>query len=401
MAEFLDIDKVLKELNISEADLTKLVSEGELIAFKDETTQKLKFLSSDVSKLKEEIKGKIYLTLEEVEKLANIQKDKIMDMVSEGRLQAYKDPNNPQIIKFRKSDVVKLAKKEGVPQAQLPKEQERVSEVQAKAAAKMPQPPVQKQPPAIEPAKASKESKLAEKETKEKKVEIEQKEEDIDLLDIPKVNIEPKKDVPAEMELPIEQKEQQVEEENGFLTPKEVGPKEDSIDDLTIDFKDETKELPVEDTLSTSTEETDVDLGSLLEDTSTTKKEVEEEEETEVVAKKPTIKPKVVSVEEVGYEDNPLDIVLLFLTAVVLVAVGFFVYDSFNVLQYDKIVYPSDFTKQMGQQVSSLLGAKDIDLEKALAGEKIKIGGEKKRIEPPTEFKGKKEESPKDKKEHK
>jgi hypothetical protein len=70
-------------------------------------------------------------------------------------------------------------------------------------------------------------------------------------------------------------------------------------------------------------------------------------------------------------------------------------------LQYDKIVYPSDFTKQMGQQVSSLLGAKDIDLEKALAGEKIKIGGEKKQIEPPREFKGKKEESPKDKKEHK
>ncbi len=111
MPEFVDFDSVLKELNISETDLTKLISEGEIIAFKDDVTQKLKFLTSDVTKLKEEIKGKVYLTLEEVEKMTKIKQNDIMNMISEGKLQAFKDPTEKGIIKFRKSDVVKMIKK--------------------------------------------------------------------------------------------------------------------------------------------------------------------------------------------------------------------------------------------------------------------------------------------------
>lgn len=386
MAEFLDADKVLQELNISETDLTKLISEGELIAFKDERTQKLRFLSSDVARLKESVKGKIYLTLEEVEKMAALSKNEIMDMVSEGKLQAFKDIKEPNVVKFKKSDVLKLIKKNGgavgatglvtptaPPEASKQqtiskKEEKKKEEAPAKSknilveqtkieTIKLEEPP-KTQPPSAELKIEELKIDIVEPSPKEKKTSPQEISEKIDVVEQPKKIDEEKK------------------EEGLFLEPSE------EISDLKIELEEQSEPLFKDE--PTSTEETGVELDKLLDEGETAVKEEEEaeEEEEETIAKLKRPAPKVpVPSLEVGYEDTPLDMILILLTLAVMVVIGVFVYDSFHILERGKIVRPSNFTKEIGQQVASFMGAKDsngnpIDLEKVLTEER-KIGGKR------------------------
>ncbi len=383
MPEFLDADAVLRELNISEADLTKLVSEGELVAFKDEVSQKLRFLSSDVLRLKESVKGKIYLTLEEVEKLCALEKTEIMDMVSEGKLQAFKDVKEPEVVKFKKSDVIKLLKKNGGSEGQ--------AAVSVSAA---PTPPVKTVKEEKQPLKTEK--PRSEKPKEQKKVDKKREEVKIDKptsesavttgeieLDIKEKSLTqgpPRQTDEIEVAPPpIQPQESKKESDDLFLEIKQ----EENLD-LNVQPQEQEESLFKEE--STSMEETDVDLGKLLDEGGTTTKEEEEkiEEEEVTVApklKKPSPKTEVPYFAQEGYEESTLEMVLLFLTLAIMIVIGVFVYDSFHILEKGKIVRPSDFTKEIGQQVASMLGAKDnkgnpLDLESALMEER-KIGGNK------------------------
>lgn len=383
MAEFLDADKVLRELSISEADLTKLVSEGELIAFKDEISQKLRFLSSDVFRLKESVKGKIYLTIEEVEKLSTLHKADIMDMVSEGKLQAFRDVKDPGVMKFKKSDVIKLLKKNGGSLAGPKVEETKIVQP------KIERPKVEK--PKIEKPKIEKEQdiksigediKIAELKSGSTGTESADSGIGIESPDILEEIVEEKaaisgKEKPTgdiDTALPkIQSKESKKESDDLFLEIKE--------DNLDLNMPQEQEESLFKDE-STSTEETDVDLGTLLDEGGTATKEKEEEVEEEVITSKlrrPTTKAGVPSFGDEGYEDSTLEMVIMFIILAVMIVIGVFVYDNFHVLERGKVVRPTDFTKQIGQQVASVLGVKDnrgnpIDLENALREE---IGGKK------------------------
>ncbi|MFN7181938.1 MAG: helix-turn-helix domain-containing protein [Planctomycetota bacterium] len=367
MTEFIDFDNVLKELNISETDLTKLISEGEIIAFKDDISQKLRFLKTDVTKLKESLKGKIYLTLEEVEKMAKMDKNEIMNLVSEGKLQAFKDIKTPGVIKFRKGDVLKMLRKNGGDITAVGVEEKK--QIEQKVVQEL---------PAVEPKEVVREQvskKIAQPEAEEKPKP-------------PKVQAEKsyKKDIksPAQQEATTKQ-----EEEELFLEPKEadistpmkaeeLSPPSEETFELNIEPEQKEEETLFKEE-ATSTEETDIELGTLLEESETKVKEKEEEEEEEgvgVIPKKPIPKISVPVVEE-GYEENTVDMILLLLVVGLMFVTGFFIYDSFHILEPGKIVPPSEFTKQIGQGVASTLGAKDVNLDEALE-KTFKIGGKKK-----------------------
>jgi hypothetical protein len=99
--EFYSFDDVLKELKLNEEDLKKIVSEGDLRAFRQD--DQIKFRKDDIESFR---KGKFY-SFDDVLDELKLSEDELNRMVSEGEIQAFKEADK---VHFKKEDIDSIKK---------------------------------------------------------------------------------------------------------------------------------------------------------------------------------------------------------------------------------------------------------------------------------------------------
>ncbi|MBI4834584.1 MAG: helix-turn-helix domain-containing protein [Planctomycetes bacterium] len=99
--EFYSFDDVLKELKLNEEDLKKIVSEGDLRAFRQD--DQIKFRKEDIESFR---KGKFY-SFDDVLDELKLSEDELNRMVSEGEIQAFKEADR---VHFKKEDIDSIKK---------------------------------------------------------------------------------------------------------------------------------------------------------------------------------------------------------------------------------------------------------------------------------------------------
>lgn len=342
MPDYLEFEDVLKELEISELELHKMISDGEVVAFKDEQNR-LKFLKADIEHLKKTKPKSEYFSFDELVKELGITQEKLDEMISDGAIRAFKDPAKGSL-RFRKEDVDSL---KAILQ---PKEEKKpLPEIKAKKT------------PGIAPIK----EKDITRELKKPAVSEE----------VPGKFTEDLKELEELKEIPVSEEptKKPAEEPSTFgelVIPSEVIEEEKEqigAGGLEVEEADKEEEEPLE-----------------ISEEDLPKEAVEEEEEkvAEVVVppkekKKPIRKP-LEEVEEVSM----LPFLVLLVSIIILALVGFLWMDS---LFFTRPAggKPSDISKGLSQKVVSSFGAKyteyvpdgkggvkgvekDIDLEDAL-----------------------------------
>lgn len=94
--DFYSFDDVLKELKLNEEDLKKMVSEGDLRAFRQD--DQIKFRKEDIESFR---KGQFY-SFDDVLDELKLTEDELNRMVSEGEIQAFKEADK---VHFKKEDI--------------------------------------------------------------------------------------------------------------------------------------------------------------------------------------------------------------------------------------------------------------------------------------------------------